>query len=58
MGMKKQVLDPLTFQYITGLQHENEIQDLLIKEQQTMIELLEKEIVSLREHIINITKSK
>ena len=55
--MKKQVLDSLTIRYIASLEHENKIQALLIKEQQTMIELLEKEIVSLQEHRITIRKT-
>lgn len=55
--MKKQVLDPLTIRYIAGLEHENQIQDLLIKEQQKMIELLEKENTALQEHIAEFMKS-
>ena len=57
IGMKKQVLDSLTIRYIASLEHENKIHALLIKEQQTMIELLEKEIVSLQEHRITIRKT-
>ena len=55
--MKKRVLDPLTIRYIAGLEHENQIQDLLIKEQQKMIELLEKENTALQEHIAEFMKS-
>ena len=55
--MKKQVLDPLTIRYIAGLEHENQIQALLIKEQQKMIELLEKENTALQEHIAEFMKS-
>lgn len=55
--MKKQVLDPLTIRYIAGLEHENQIQAFLIKEQQKMIELLEKENTALQEHIAEFMKS-
>lgn len=56
--MKKHALDPLTIKYITGLEHENMLQDRLIKEQQVMIELLDKEILSLQEQIKELITSR
>lgn len=56
--MKKQKFDSLTIQYITGLERENRLQSCLIKEQEHMIELLEKENASLREHIEEFLKLK
>lgn len=56
--MKKHALDSLTIRYIAGLEKENKLQSHLIEEQQKMIEVLEKENSSLREHIAELIKSK
>lgn len=56
--MKKQRFDSLTIQYITGLERENRLQNCLIEEQKHMIELLEQENASLREHIEEFLKLK